>query len=96
MSDKDKEHKGDSEIGRLVGGIIGGARTVMAHILVDGLAILGLTILMDDTNGGGILAIGIVIGAEVGLRRYRKRKAGVFGSTARGTEVADHTNEGGQ
>ena len=93
MSDKDKERKG-SEIGHLVGGIIRGAKTVMSHILVAGLAILGLTTLMGDTDGGSILAIGIVIGAEVGLRRYRKRKSGVFGDTARGTEVQDHTQEG--
>ena len=92
----DKEHKGGSEIGRLAGGIIKGARTVVSTVIFGGIAILVLTELMGGSNGATLLAIGIVIGAEIGLRRYRKKKAGVFGDTARGTEVQDHTQAGGQ
>jgi hypothetical protein len=94
MSDQDKERKGGSEIGRLIGGIIEGARTVASYIIFGGLAILGLTALMGGGNDASVLAILIVIGAEVGLRRYRKKGADVFGATARGTEVQDHTQEG--
>ena len=49
---------------------------------------------MGDTDGAGWLAIAIVVGAEIGLRHYEKRKSGQFGDTARGTEVQDHTKEG--
>ncbi|UEO00468.1 hypothetical protein A9R16_003440 [Acidiferrobacter thiooxydans] len=90
----DKEERKGSEIGHLVGGIVKGMKMIMSYMVFGGLAILGLTALMGGGNGASVLAILIVIGAEIGLHRYRKRKFGVFGDTARGTQVSDHTQEG--
>lgn len=95
MKDSNRRPEGASALAHLVGKGFRRAATLFVHLIVDLLAIAVLSTIMGSTNDAAFLAIAIVVGAEIGLRRYEKKKAGQFGETARGTEVADHT-DGGQ
>ena len=92
----DERPKGASALARLIGRAYKRAFLIFSYFLIGMLAVLVLTELMGGSNGAALLSIAIVIGAEVGLRKHEKKKAGRFGATARGTEVQDHTQEGGQ
>ena len=96
MANESERPAGASALVRLVGKGFRQAKLVAAYVIGGLLAVAILTTLMGGSNGAAFLAIAIVVGAEVGLRRHEKKKASQFGETARGTEVADHTNEGGQ
>ncbi len=96
MTDAKQRPEGASALVHLMGKGIGRAKLVFAYAVGGLLAVAILTTLMGGSNGAAFLAIVIVVGAEVGLRKYEKRKHGQFGKTARGTEVQDHTQEGGQ
>ncbi|AWP24533.1 hypothetical protein C4901_15360 [Acidiferrobacter sp. SPIII_3] len=89
-----KRREGTSAIGHAAASGFRRARALFFHLIIDLVAIAVLTTVMGDTDGAGWLAIAIVVGAEIGLRHYEKRKSGQFGDTARGTEVQDHTKEG--
>ena len=70
------------------------ARSMAFHLIIDLMAIAILSGVMGNTDGAAYLATAIVVGAEIGLRKFEKKKVGQFGETARGTEVQDHTKEG--
>jgi hypothetical protein len=96
MANESARPEGASALARLVGRAYKRAFLIFSYFLIGMLAVLVLTELMGGSNGATFLAIAIVVGAEIGLRRHEKKKASQFGDTARGTEVADHTKEGGQ
>jgi hypothetical protein len=50
-----------------------------------------LTLFLGGGNTGAMVALVIVIGVEI-ILRLRKKRAGKFGTVARGSEVEDHTN----
>ena len=96
MTDTTERPAGASALVRLAGKGFRRAKLIAAYIIGGLLAVAILTTLMGGGNGAALLAIVIVIGAEVGLRRHEKKNVGQFGGTARGTQVSDHTQEGGQ
>ena len=89
-----QRREGTSAIGHAAASGFRRARAIFFHLIIDLMAIAVLATVMGDTNGAGFMAIAIVVGAEIGLLHYEKRKSGQFGDTARGTEVQDHTKEG--
>ena len=94
MTDTKRRPEGASAIGHAAASGFRRARALFFHLIIDLMAIAVLTTVMGDTDDAGWLAIAIVVGAEIGLRHYEKRKSDQFGDTARGTEVQDHTKEG--
>lgn len=88
--------EGASAIGHVAIGGIRQVRALAIHGIVDLLAIAVLASVMGGTSSAAFLAIAIVVGAEIGLRKYEQRNREKFGETARGTEVQDHTQGGDQ
>ena len=95
MEDSSERPAGASALVRLMGKGYRRAKLVAVYVIGGLLAVAILTTLMGGSNGAAFLAIAVVVGAEVGLRRHKK-KASQFGETARGTEVADYTQDGDQ
>ena len=94
MENESQRRDGSSAVGHAVVSGFRRAKRVFIHIFVDMFAVAILASAMGDTNDAAFFAVAIVVGAEIALRRFEKRR-GQFGATARGTEVADHT-DGGQ
>ena len=92
MENESQRRDGSSAVGHAVVSGFRRAKRVFIHIFVDMFAIAILATFMGDTNDSAFFAIAIVVGAEIALRRFEKRR-GQFGSTARGTEVQDHTQD---
>ena len=93
MADTKQRAEGHSAIAHHAAQAWGRLVWLFVHLIFDLFAIGVLADLMGDTNGAVFLSIVIVVGAEIGLRKFEKKKH-KFGDTARGTEVADHTKEG--
>jgi hypothetical protein len=66
------------------------AKGTVGSLFYGLIAIAMLTLLMGGSNTAAGAAFVIVIGAEIILRRLKK-KAAKFGEVARGSEVEDHT-----
>jgi hypothetical protein len=96
MTDTTERHAGASALVRLVGKGFRQAKLIAVYTIGGLLAVAILSTLMGGSNAAVGLAVLVVVGAELGLRRYEKKKASQFGDTARGTEVQDHTQGGGQ
>lgn len=96
MEDSSERPAGASALVRLMGKGFRRAKLVAVYVIGGLLAVAILTTLMGGSNGAAFLAIAVVVGAEVGLRRHEKKRASQFGETARGTEVADYTQDGDQ
>ena len=92
MGSESHRQEGSSAIGHAAVSGFRRAKRLFIHVFIDMFAIAILASLMGDTDDAGWLAIAIVVGAEIALRRFEKR-SGQFGNTARGTEVADHSQE---
>lgn len=95
MTDTKQRPDGASALVHFVGKGFWRAKLIAAYTIGGLLAVAILTTIMGGSNDAAFLAIAIVVGAEVGLRKHEKKKSGQFGAIARGTEVADHT-DGGQ
>jgi hypothetical protein len=95
MENESQRREGSSAIGHAAISGFRRAKRLFIHVFIDMFAIAILASLMGDTNDAAFFAVAIVVGAEIALRRFEKRR-GQFGQTARGTEVQDHTQEGGQ
>lgn len=96
MENASERPAGASALVRLVGNGFRQAKLVAVYLIGGLLAVAILSSLMGGSNASVGLSILIVVGAEIGLRRYEKKKSGQFGETARGTDVQDHTQDGGQ
>lgn len=95
MANESERPAGASAVARLAVKGFGKAKLIAFYAISGLLAVALLASLFGGSNGAMGLAILLVVGAEIGLRRYEKKKSGQFGTTARGTQVQDHTQEGG-
>lgn len=86
---------GASALGHVAIRTLSRARAIFVHGIVDLVAIMALIFLMSLGGGNGngvtILAIAMVVGGEIWLRRHEKKRGGE--QTVRGTQVEDHTHE---
>ena len=92
MNNESQRRDGSSAIGHAAVRGFRRAKRLFIHFFIDMFAIAILATFMGDTNDSAFFAIAIVVGAEIALRRFEKRR-GKFGQTARGTEVQDHTQD---
>jgi hypothetical protein len=91
MTDTKQRPDGASALVHFVGKGFRRAKLIAAYTIGGLLAVAILTTIMGGSNDAAFLAIAIVVGAEIGLRRYeKKRMAASKGNRHRSTARDGH------